>query len=97
MRELARALKADARDLENVATGMRSAVGAMEFEGPAAERFQQKTRPRIEGLRDLADRLAEVARVLLEAADELDGGRRRRDEVETAGELVPGIAAFWSP
>ena len=78
MRELARSLRADARELEGVATGMRSAVGSMDFEGPAADRFEHKVRPRIKDLRELAERLEALARVLVETAEEIERERRRR-------------------
>jgi uncharacterized protein YukE len=94
LREYARALKADARDLENVTTGMRSSMRAMDFEGPAADRFHEKTRPRIKELRELGDRLTEVVRLLLDTADEIERERRRR--YGDGNELVAETTGFWT-
>jgi uncharacterized protein YukE len=91
MREFARSLRADARDLADVASGMRTAVVSMTFGGPAADRFQHGARSRISDLRDLAERLADAARLVDDEADKLDDEQRRdrRDEEELRAHLVP--------
>jgi uncharacterized protein YukE len=90
MREFARSLSADARDLTDVAAGMRTAVASMTFGGPAADRFQHGARSRIKDLRDLAERLADVARVVYDAAEAIDDQHRhdRREEEEMHAQFV---------
>jgi uncharacterized protein YukE len=80
MRDYARALKADARELHDVASGVRSALRSMDFEGPAAERFEHRSRKAIRQLRTLAERLEEIARLVVAAADDVERERRRRGE-----------------
>ena len=88
MRDLARAYRADGRDVAGIANGMRSTVRAMEFEGPAADRFEQKLRPRVKELRELAERLEELARLVDDTADEIERERRRRAERRRARRRV---------
>jgi hypothetical protein len=64
----------------------------MTFGGPAADRFEHGARSRIKDIRDLAERLADVARVVYDAAEEFDHDHRRdqREEAEMHAQLVRG-------
>ena len=96
MREFARSLRADARELTDVASGMRTAVVSMTFGGPAADRFEHGARSRIKDLRELAERLADAARIVYDAAEEIDHDHRhdRREEAEMHARLVPHDSAW---
>jgi hypothetical protein len=95
MRDYARALKADARELHDVASGVRSALRSMDFEGPAAERLEHRARKTIRQLRALADRLEEIARLVLASADDVERERRRRGEEAGVVGLIVSEERMW--
>jgi hypothetical protein len=78
MRALAGALKGDASALEGVASGLGTAVGAMTFEGPAADRFRTEQQDSRTTISDSVERLNSLAGLLETKADEVEAAQKAR-------------------
>ena len=78
MRALAGALKGEAGALEGVASGLGTAVGAMTFEGPAADRFRTEQTDSKKTISDCAERITSLASLLETKADEVEAAQKAR-------------------
>jgi uncharacterized protein YukE len=79
MRALAAALRADATRLAALAAGLLTRVQALEFYGPAADRFDQRMEESSRRVVGLAERLLALAALLESSATEVEAAQRARE------------------
>ena len=79
MRALAASLRNDATQIAVVAKSLKAQLDAVEFVGPAADRFEDRLRASSSRCVRLAERLADTAALLERSASEVEAAQRERE------------------